>query len=101
MYEAWMAVEPCVLRDSAPSRWDVVGPVCESGDWLARDRQLSVQPGDHLAVLSAGAYGMAMAGNYNTRPRAAEVMLDGSRALLIRERETTRALFAGERLLPD
>jgi diaminopimelate decarboxylase len=101
MYEAWMAVEPCVQRDAAPSRWDVVGPVCESGDWLARDRQLAVQPGDHLAVLSAGAYGMAMAGNYNTRPRAAEVMLDGPRALLIRERETARALFAGERLLPD
>jgi diaminopimelate decarboxylase len=101
MYEAWMAVEPCVQRDAAPSRWDVVGPVCESGDWLARDRQLAVQPGDHLAVLSAGAYGMAMAGNYNTRPRAAEVMLDGRRALLIRERETARALFAGERLLPD
>jgi diaminopimelate decarboxylase len=101
MYEAWMAVEPCVQRDAAPLRWDVVGPVCESGDWLARNRQLAVQPGDHLAVLSAGAYGMAMAGNYNTRPRAAEVMLDGSRALLIRERESARALFAGERLLPD
>jgi diaminopimelate decarboxylase len=101
MYEAWMAVEPCVQRDGAARRWDVVGPVCESGDWLARDRALSVSPGDHLAVLSAGAYGMAMAGNYNTRPRAAEVMLDGSRALLIRERETARSLFAGERLLPE
>jgi diaminopimelate decarboxylase len=101
MYEAWMAVEPCVQRDVAPLRWDIVGPVCESGDWLARDRPLAVQPGDHLAVLSAGAYGMAMAGNYNTRPRAAEVMLDGSRALLIRERESARELFAGERLLPD
>jgi diaminopimelate decarboxylase len=101
MYEAWMAVEPCVRRDGEAPRWDVVGPVCESGDWLARDRALSVLPGDHLAVLSAGAYGMAMAGNYNTRPRAAEVMLDGSRVLLIRERESVPALFAGERLLPD
>jgi diaminopimelate decarboxylase len=101
MYEAWMAVEPCEQRDGAPRRWDVVGPVCESGDWLARDRALDVRPGDHLAVLSAGAYGMVMAGNYNTRPRAAEVMLDGSRALLIRERETVQQLFAGERLLPD
>jgi diaminopimelate decarboxylase len=102
MYNAWMAVESCVQRDDgAAQRWDVVGPVCESGDWLARDRLLSVLPGDHLAVLSAGAYGMAMAGNYNTRPRAAEVMIDGDRAALIREREAVSSLFAGERLLPD
>ena len=100
MYEAWMAVEPCVQRNGEPQRWDVVGPVCESGDWLARDRALVVQPGDHLAVLSAGAYGMAMAGNYNTRPRAAEVMVDGDAAVLIRERETVPTLFAGEHLLP-
>jgi diaminopimelate decarboxylase len=100
MYEAWMAVEPCVRRDGPGQRWEIVGPICESGDWLARDRALALQPGDHLAVLSAGAYGMAMAGNYNTRPRAAEVMLDGERAILIREREAVAALFAGERLLP-
>jgi diaminopimelate decarboxylase len=100
MYQAWMAIEPCVARAGEPSTWDVVGPVCESGDWLGRDRALALQPGDHLAVLSAGAYGMAMAGNYNTRPRAAEVMLDGERAILIREREAVAALFAGERLLP-
>jgi diaminopimelate decarboxylase len=100
MYDAWMAVEPCVQRGGEPLRWDIVGPVCESGDWLARDRALVLQPGEHLAVLSAGAYGMAMAGNYNTRPRAAEVMLDGDRAVLIREREAVQVLFAGERLLP-
>jgi diaminopimelate decarboxylase len=99
MYEAWMAIEPCVLRDAPPRRWDVVGPVCESGDWLGRDRLLAVAPGDMLAVLSAGAYGMAMASNYNTRPRAAEVMLDGDQVHLIRERETVQALFAQERLM--
>jgi diaminopimelate decarboxylase len=65
----------------------VVGPVCESGDWLGRERALAVQAGDVLAVLSAGAYGMTMASNYNTRPRAAEVMVDGDQAWLVRERE--------------
>jgi diaminopimelate decarboxylase len=99
LYEAWMALEPCVQRDEPASTWDVVGPVCESGDWLARDRALAVSPGDHLAMLSAGAYGMSMASNYNTRPRAAEVLLDGTAAHLIRERETVAALFAGEHLL--
>ncbi len=99
MYEAWMAIEPCVHRAEPPSMWDVVGPVCESGDWLGRDRSLAVNSGDVLAVLSAGAYGMSMASNYNTRPRAAEIMLDGPRVHLIREREDTSALFAGERLI--
>lgn len=99
MYGATMGIVPCSLRDLPPRVYDVVGPVCESGDWLGRDRSLAVQPGDHLAVLSAGAYAMAMASNYNSRPRAAEVMLDGSRAHLIRERETLRELFANERLI--
>ncbi len=99
MYEAWMSIEPCMQRDEPGSLWDVVGPVCESGDWLGRDRRLAVQPGDVLAVLSAGAYGMSMASNYNTRPRAAEIMLDGEQVHLIREREDPRALFAGERLI--
>jgi diaminopimelate decarboxylase len=74
----------------------VVGPVCESGDWLGRDRPLAVQPGDVLAVLSAGAYGMVMASNYNSRPRAAEVMVDDGRVHVVRERETVSQLFAGE-----
>ena len=100
IYQAWMAIEPCILRDESASTWDVVGPICESGDWLGRDRKLAVQPGDIVAVLSAGAYGMAMASNYNTRPRAAEVMVDGHRAWLIRDRETVSELFAGEHLLP-
>ncbi len=99
MYEAWMGIEPCTARSGASSTWDVVGPVCESGDWLGRDRELTVQPGDTLAVLSAGAYGMAMSSNYNTRPRAAEVMVDGPRVHLVREREQVQALFADERLL--
>jgi len=101
MYEAWMRIEPCRLRADTPAQdWDVVGPVCESGDWLGRDRALAVQPGDMLAVLSAGAYGMTMASNYNSRGRAAEVMVDDGRATLIRRREDERSLFALESLLP-
>ena len=100
MYQAWMAIEPCIARPDPATTWDVVGPVCESGDWLGRDRALALQAGDVLAVLSAGAYGMSMAGNYNTRPRAAEVMIVDGRPLLIRERERVDQLFAGERRLP-
>ena len=100
MYEAWMAIVPCRTRTEPALTWDVVGPVCESGDWLGRDRALAVQPGDRVAVLSAGAYGMSMASNYNTRPRAAEVLVSGSQAWLIRDREDPAALFAGEHLLP-
>jgi diaminopimelate decarboxylase len=100
MYEAWMAIEPCRARDGEPQSWDVVGPVCESGDWLGRDRPLAVAEGDVLAVLSAGAYGMSMASNYNTRARAAEVMVDGESVHLIRERESVQDLFRNERLLP-
>jgi len=100
MYEAYMGIVPCTLRDAREAQvWDVVGPVCESGDWLGRDRRLAVQPGDHLAVLSAGAYAMSMASNYNSRPRAAEVMVDGERSMLIRQRETVAELYANERLL--
>jgi len=100
MYNAYMGIVPCSLRDGDAGLWDVVGPVCESGDWLGRDRRLVVQPGDHLAVLSAGAYAMSMASNYNSRPRAAEVMVDGDRSSVIRERETVTGLYAHERLLP-
>lgn len=100
MYDAYMGIVPCVLRDaSEPLLWDVVGPVCESGDWLGRDRRLDVQPGDHLVVLSAGAYAMSMASNYNSRPRAAEVMVDGERGFVIRQRETVNELFAHETLI--
>jgi diaminopimelate decarboxylase len=99
MYQAWMRIEPCLRRAGPGRTWDVVGPVCESGDWLGRDRKLAIEQGDVLAVLSAGAYGMTMASNYNTRPRAAEVMVDGDQVHLIRDRETVRDLFAGEKLI--
>jgi diaminopimelate decarboxylase len=102
MYQAWMGIEPVVERVGVVAqRWDVVGPVCESGDWLGRDRALAVQPGDFIAVLSAGAYGMAMASNYNSRARAAEVMVDGERSVVIREREDLHALYAQDRLMND
>ena len=100
MYEAWMGIEPCRARPEPALTWDVVGPVCESGDWLGRDRALAVAEGDVLAVLSAGAYGMCMASNYNTRPRAAEVLVDGTAVHLVRARESVSALFRDERLLP-
>ena len=100
MYQAWMGIEPCERRDEAPLTWDVVGPVCESGDWLGRDRALALRAGDMLAVLSAGAYGMTMASNYNTRPRAAEVMVDAGNSTLIRRRETVDELFRNEILPP-
>jgi diaminopimelate decarboxylase len=101
MYQAWMAIEPCHRRDGTAPTWDVVGPVCESGDWLGRDRALAVEPGDVLAVLSAGAYAMSMASNYNSRARAAEVMLVNGRPVLIRERERLQDLMASERLIPQ
>jgi diaminopimelate decarboxylase len=100
MYEAWMGIAPCRLSDAKPVTYDVVGPVCESGDWLGRDRDLAVQAGDLLAVLSAGAYGMSMASNYNTRGRAAEVMVSDGQTRLIRDREKSTELFRGEHLLP-
>ncbi|HNU09946.1 MAG TPA: diaminopimelate decarboxylase [Rubrivivax sp.] len=100
LYDAWMAIEPVQSRELQALRWDVVGPVCESGDWLGRERELAIAEGDILAVLSAGAYGMAMASNYNSRPRAAEVMITSGEAVLVREREQVTQLCAGERLLP-
>jgi diaminopimelate decarboxylase len=100
LYEAWMGIVNTQQRsDTIPLTWDVVGPVCESGDWLGHDRALSVVQGDVLAVLSAGAYGMTMASNYNTRGRAAEIMIANGKAYLIRERETVAQLMANERLL--
>ena len=96
MYQAFHAIVPLspqrTARRRPPTTWS--GPVCESGDWIGRDRALAVQPGDLLAVLSAGAYCMSMASNYNTRGRAAEVLVDGSQATLIRRRETPRTRCA-------
>jgi diaminopimelate decarboxylase len=99
MYQAYHGIVPVMASAATPHTYDVVGPVCESGDWIGRDRALAVQAGDLLAVLSAGAYCMSMASNYNTRGRAAEVLVDGDRAHLIRERETAADLMRPERLV--
>ncbi len=99
MYQAFHGIVPLSCSDATPSPCDVVGPICESGDWIGRDRQLAVRSGDLLAVLSAGAYCMSMASNYNTRGRAAEVLVDGDQHWLIRERESAGDLFAGEHLV--
>lgn len=96
MYEAWHGVLPVTQREASARVYDVVGPVCESGDWLARERALAVEPGDLLAIMSAGAYGMTMASNYNTRGRAAEVLVNGEQFRLIRRRETPSELFSLE-----
>jgi diaminopimelate decarboxylase len=100
LYDAWHEIVPVAPRGGARRPYDVVGPVCETADFLARGRSLALAEGDLLAVLSAGAYGMAMSSNYNSRPRAAEVMVDGTAAHLVREREPVESLFARERLLP-
>lgn len=100
LYDAWHDVLPAAQRDGVAATYDVVGPICETGDFLALNRSLTVREGDLLAVMSAGAYGMSMSSNYNTRPRAAEVMVDGASLHLIREREHFTALIAGETLLP-
>ncbi|MGX9217463.1 diaminopimelate decarboxylase [Massilia varians] len=99
LYQAWMGVQPVSPREGAKLSYDVVGPVCESGDWLARERELAVEPGDLLAIMTAGAYGMTMASNYNTRGRAAEVIVDGDQVHVIRQRENPADLFALESML--
>ena len=99
LYQAWMDVRPVSAQDGEPLVYDVVGPVCESGDWLARDRALAVAQGDLLAIMQAGAYGLTMSSNYNTRGRAAEVMVDGDQLHLIRARENPADLFALETLI--
>lgn len=100
MYEAWHGVQTVTQHTGESQVYDVVGPVCESGDWLARSRKLAIETGDLLAILSAGAYGMTMASNYNTRGRAEEVMVDGDRVYSIRKREAAADLFALESI-PD
>jgi len=101
LYQAWHGVEPVASprADAIDGRWDVVGPVCESGDFLAKDRDLSLAPGDLLAIHSAGAYAMAQSSNYNSRPRPAEVLVDGKHIEVIRRRETIEDLYRHE--LPD
>jgi len=100
LYSAWQAIIPVEPRAGGePRRYDVVGPICETGDFLGKDRELNVEPGDLLAVRSAGAYGFAMSSNYNSRPRAAEVMVDGDRFQVVRWRERVADLYAGESIL--
>jgi diaminopimelate decarboxylase len=99
LYQAWMGVQPVKPREGEAHVYDVVGPVCESGDWLARERALTVQPGDLLAIMNAGAYGLTMSSNYNTRGRAAEIMVDGDQVHQIRQRENPADLFALESLI--
>ncbi len=101
LYDAWHDITPVAVDQPRTLRtYDVVGPVCESGDFLGRDRELGIEPGDLLAVVSAGAYGAVMSSNYNTRPRAPEVMVDGDRFHVVRRRETVAELMALESLLP-
>ncbi|HYP67964.1 MAG TPA: diaminopimelate decarboxylase [Thiobacillaceae bacterium] len=99
LYDAFHDIQPEVDRKEPRSRYDVVGPVCETGDFIGLDRDLSLQEGDLIAVLSAGAYGMSMSSNYNSRPRAAEVMVNKNKDYLIRERETIDQMMSGERLI--
>lgn len=100
LYQAWMDVVAVQPRDSQPRHYDIVGPICETGDFLAKDRLLALAEGDLLAVRSAGAYGFVMSSNYNTRGRAAEVLVDGDEAYEVRRRESVQELYAGESLLP-
>lgn len=101
LYSAWMNLQPVQQRSTAePRHYDVVGPVCETGDFLAKDRELSIEAGDLLALGSSGAYGFTMSSNYNSRGRVAEVMVDRDQHYLIRERETVADLMRGETLLP-
>jgi diaminopimelate decarboxylase len=100
LYEAWHPVQPVRPVEAPAHRYDIVGPVCESGDWLARDRELAIASGDLLAIGAAGAYGMSMSSNYNTRPRAAEVMIDGGAMHEVRARERIADLYAHESRLP-
>jgi len=100
LYGAWHDIVPVAARETHARKYDVVGPVCESTDVLGVDRDLAVEEGDLLAILSAGAYAMVMSSNYNTRPRPAEVLIDGTHAHEIRAREPIESLFALERRLP-
>lgn len=102
LYQSWMAIEAVKPRtDEAEYDFDIVGPVCETGDFLGKDRRLALQSGDLLAIRSAGAYGFTMSSNYNSRPRAAEIMVDGATMHVARQRETVESLFAGEQILQD
>jgi len=102
LYQSWQAIQPVIeTSDAEALHYDIVGPICETGDFLGKDRLLAIEAGDLLAIRSAGAYGFTMSSNYNSRPRTAEVMVDGDKIHLIRERETIESLYAGEHVLPE
>lgn len=101
LYQAWLSVEPVNPREGNHKTWDLVGPVCETGDFLAKNRELTLEQGDILAIGGAGAYGFTMSSNYNSRGRAAEVMVDGENCYLVREREGFDDLVRGESVLPE
>jgi len=102
LYQSWQEIQPVQLETQANSAvYDIVGPICETGDFLGKDRELAIEQGDLLVIRSAGAYGFTMSSNYNSRPRAAEIMVDGSDIHLVRERESIQDLFAGEHVLPS
>jgi diaminopimelate decarboxylase len=100
LYQAWQDIRPLAPRQGNTKAWDLVGPVCETGDFLGKDRELNLEAGDLLAVMSCGAYGFTMSSNYNSRGRAAEIMVDADQAYVIRERESVEDLLRGEQLLP-
>ncbi|MDH5358821.1 MAG: diaminopimelate decarboxylase, partial [Gammaproteobacteria bacterium] len=101
LYQSWQDIQPVVNDETVPAeQYDIVGPVCETGDFLGKERLLAIKQGDLLAIRSAGAYGFTMSSNYNSRPRAAEVMVDGDQTHIIRARETLESLYAGEQVLP-
>ncbi|PSU46453.1 diaminopimelate decarboxylase [Photobacterium frigidiphilum] len=100
LYQAWQNIVPVVPREGEVKTYDLVGPICETGDFIGKDRELCLAPGDLLAVRSAGAYGFVMSSNYNTRTRAAEIMVDGNTAHVVREREKLAELWQSEHLLP-
>jgi len=105
LYQAWMAIEPVFTPPSSAKTksrvYDVVGPICETGDFLGKERELAIEQGDLLAVRSAGAYGFTMSSNYNSRPRVAEIMVDGEKFKIIRQRESIEQLFSNESVLDD
>jgi len=100
LYQAWQAIIPVEQRDAPTKTYDIVGPICETGDFLGKKRELAIEAGDLLAIRSAGAYGFTMSSNYNSRPRVAEIMVDGANVHVVRQRETIEQLWQGESLLP-
>ncbi|MGB1255827.1 MAG: diaminopimelate decarboxylase [Thiolinea sp.] len=100
LYSAWQAIIPVKPREGDARAYDIVGPICETGDFLGKDRDLNLQEGDLLAVRSSGAYGFTMSSNYNSRPRVAEIMVDGDQVHIVRQRESVDDLMRGEQILP-